>query len=987
MSIQVRSSVPGIHRLLDDLARAHPGRPALLSDEATLSLGDWVARANRMAWALRRNGVVAGTPVGVHLERSLDWAAAVLAVLKAGGAYVPLDAASPAQRLGCILEDARPAVVLSRRAAGTALPRTAARVLPLEEIPLAPGDEGPPPGAVEADGVAFVLFTSGSTGRPKGVLGSHRGLMARCLHEPIPFGPGEVAALKTSIGFIDSLWELFAPALHGAPSVVVPAADLTDPPRFLSRLRRYGVTRLVLVPSLLRALLDAAPRLAEAVPRLRYWVSTGEPLPGDLCARFYSALPDRVLINLYGTTEVWDATWHDTRGHHSGPAPIGRPLPYADVVLLDEARRPVADGAVGEICVGGAGVAVGYLGQPEATRERFVAGGPGVLYRTGDLGRRRTDGAIECLGRADRQVKLRGVRVELGEVESALRRHPAVADAISEVRPGPAGEPCLFAWVTPGTAPDGRRLRAWLKDHLPAAVLPSQIIPLDRFPLTSSGKVDRLSLPGRAPGRRGGGAPQTGHEQLVAAAWAEVLGVEEIETEDDFFELGGDSLSAVKAVARLSEAVGRDISPHTLFQHATLSAFVRAVEANEAAPYPPEELAADAVLEPDFRPVPASPACPPAAANLLLTGATGFLGAYLARDLVLQTRATVYCLVRARTTPEAEQRLHQALARRGLSDRGLDERLVAVPGDFSRPRLGLDAGRYEELAERIDQVLHCGAHVHFLHDYRRLRGANVAGTREALGFAAHRRAKPFHHVSTLAVLDTPGNLGRVVDESERPALDDAPFTGYGQSKLAAEHLVWQVRERGLPVAVYRSDNISGDRAAGVGNPTDFIWLWLKGCVQLGVAPDIDMAEYMAPVDEISRAIVQSVGRPGSLGRTFHLRNPEPLSWSDLVRAAENKGYSIRRVSYAQWQRLMRDLPRTQPDNALAPFTPFFTRPLPRLGMTLLEYYCRGRRPEYKHARSTAAFAEQGTPLTAIDAGLLARHLDVFQRRGYLPDGR
>ncbi len=991
-----------IQDLLDRQARATPDRPAIHADSVILSYAELTRRANQFAWYLRGQGVGRETPVGVCLERTGEWPVVVLGILKAGATYVPLDPAPP-QRLACMLEDVRPPVLISEQRSVNALPAHPARLLLREaigpEVRRCPTDT--PPHAADLDTTAFLLFTSGSTGRPKGVLGLHRALVNRCAREPLPFGPDEVCALKTSSGFIDSLWELFAPLARGLATAVIPQDEVADPRRLIDRLARFGVTRLVLVPSLLRALLDSGVDLAAALPRLRYWSSTGEPLPADLCERFEEALPDRTLINLYGTTEVWDVAWCDARARRGpGNVPVGRPLPNVGILLLDERMNPVPEGEIGEICVAGDGVARGYLTRPEGSAARFLPNpfaevSGERLYRTGDLGRRLPDGNLECLGRSDRQVKLRGVRVELGEIEVALRRHPAVTEAVAVVRTDVAAEPRLVAYVTagPNAVPDPRLLRAWLKDFLPPSVIPSHFVRLDRLPLTSSGKVHRDALPAPTPDTeaRPAGAPRSPLEAALAVLWSEVLGVEPIGPEDDFFDLGGHSLLAVQLLTRVCNRFEVGLSPSSVFDHPTLAGFTQVVSAalqSQPCPAdvsPPPGIAADAVLCPEIIPAPGPPAgtlSGPSA--ILLTGATGFLGAFLARELADRSRATVYCLTRARTQPEADRRLRQGLEKRLLWETRLEGRLVAVPGDLSRPYLGVPRARYDELAATVDRVLHCGAQVHFLHAYGRLRGANVVGTREALRFACRVRGKPFHHVSTLAVLDTPANRGRTVRETEVPALSDLPFTGYGQSKLVAEHLVLRAADRGLPVSIYRCDDVSGHSRTGVWNPTDFLWLWLKGCVQLGLAPDIDVTEYMVPVDQMSRAIAHLALTEPARGSVYHLCNPDPINWKALAAGAVEAGHALRLIPYREWQQEMIRLGRRHPDNALGPLVALFTQPLPGQEQTLLEYYFAGRRALYDDTAAVRALSGANLLFTGVSPALLSRYLAAFARAGYFP---
>jgi amino acid adenylation domain-containing protein len=452
-----------IHAVFEEQAHRTPHALALNSPNQALTYGELNARANRLARHLRRLGVVPGTLAAVCLERSPDTVVALLAILKAGAAYVPLDPAYPRKRLAYMLEDSRAPVVVTERALQDRLPETAAKVVLLDGDAAAiarhrPGDLDLPGAGPDA---AYVIYTSGSTGNPKGVVGTHGAALNRFrwMWQAYPFRPREICCQKTALSFVDSVWEVFGPLLAGVPSTIIPDQDLKDPRRLLAALETAGVTRIVLVPSLLRVLLDAEPDLAARLPRLLFWVSSGEALPADLGRRFKWAVPAARLLNLYGSSEVTaDVTYYEVRGDEPGPGiPIGRPISNARVYVLDRHLEPVPIGVPGEVYVGGPVLARGYLNRPDLTAERFVPSpfGPAAaglapddrLYRTGDLARYRPDGNLDYAGRLDHQVKVRGFRIELGEIEAALNEHPAVRRALVVARPNDRGDIQLIAYT------------------------------------------------------------------------------------------------------------------------------------------------------------------------------------------------------------------------------------------------------------------------------------------------------------------------------------------------------------------------------------------------------------------------------------------------------------------------------------------------------------------------------------------------------------
>jgi amino acid adenylation domain-containing protein/non-ribosomal peptide synthase protein (TIGR01720 family) len=581
-----------IHARFEEQVERTPQAVALRFGDEGLVYQDLNRRANRLARRLRHLGAGSESRVGICLERSPDMVVALLAVLKSGGAYVPLDPKHPAARLGFVLEDSRPAVVLTREELLPVLPSLGARTLCLDrDAPEVASESGENLGIEAAAGqAAYVIYTSGSTGQPKGVVGLHGGAVNRFewMWSTYPFEADEVCCQKTTLSFVDSVWEVFGPLLRGVPSVLIGEEEARDPFRLVEELARRGVTRIVLVPSLLRALLDGVGDLQGRLPRLRYWVTSGEALPPELARRFVGAMPGARLINLYGSSEAAaDATHCEVRDA-ADAVPIGRPITNMRAYVLDRGREPVAVGVAGELHLSGAGLARGYLHRPELTAEKFLpdpfAREPGGrLYRTGDWARWREDGQLEFLGRVDQQVKVRGHRIEPGEIEAALVQHAGVRQAVVVAREDAVGEKSLVAYVVAAEAPlSASHLRAFLGRRLPEYMVPAHFLVIDALPLTPSGKVDRKALPepgaGRPPVDDGFVPPRNSLEEAVAAVWAEVLGLERVGAHDDFFELGGHSLKAAQVVSRLRAAFGVELSLGRIFEARRLEHLAAAIE-------------------------------------------------------------------------------------------------------------------------------------------------------------------------------------------------------------------------------------------------------------------------------------------------------------------------------------------------------------------------------------------------------------------------
>ncbi|MEU7892851.1 amino acid adenylation domain-containing protein [Nonomuraea sp. NPDC049152] len=542
-----------------------PDAPAVW-DGSWLTYAEFGARVNALASVLREKGVRLGDVVGVCLPRGADLVVAVHAVMAAGGAYLPLEPDYPDERLSFMVSDAGARVVITGEPGRFP-----------DSVVVAPSEsaDGPVLGLkIPPSAPAYLIYTSGSTGRPKGVLVSHAAIANRLvwMGETFPLGAGDRVVQKTPFTFDVSVWELFWPLMEGAGLVVAPPGVHLDAAALVELMRAHSVSMAHFVPSMLDAVTEV-PDLD--VPSLRRVVCSGEALPSSLVARVHSVWPGVEVHNLYGPTEAAvDVTWHACRVGEER-TPIGAPIRATRIEILDAELRRVPVGTAGELCIGGVQVAQGYAARPGLTAERFAPdpyGPPGSrLYRTGDLARWLPDGEVDYLGRIDDQVKVRGMRVELGEIEAVLAQHPGVQAAA--VRPVGG---VLAAYVV-GTA-EQEELAGFLRQRLPDHMVPSSFTELDRLPVTANGKLDRKALPDPAPVARAPyEAPRDELEETLAGIWAEILGVERPGIRDDFFDLGGHSLLALRLALRMRQALGREIPVATVLAAPTIAQLTEAL--------------------------------------------------------------------------------------------------------------------------------------------------------------------------------------------------------------------------------------------------------------------------------------------------------------------------------------------------------------------------------------------------------------------------
>jgi len=583
-----------IPRAFEEQVDRTPNATALIFDEKRCTYAELNRAANRLAHLLLKKGIGSGSLVGVFLERSPEMVIAVLGILKTGAAYVPLDLSYPLERTRLLLKDAALSALVAHSAVKHLLPGEATNLFLVDDEELLRLESiTNVPSAISSEDRAYVIYTSGSTGVPKGVEGTHRASLNRFswMWKTYPFQPGDVCCQKTNLTFVDSIWEIFGPLLAGIPTVIIPQDSVRDPQLFLDVLAREQVSRIVLVPSQLRAILEHAPTLHTRVPNLKFWSCSGEVLPAELARRFRDAFPDAKMLNIYGSSEVAaDASSHEISERDlASSVAIGKPISNTQIYLVDRYSHPVPIGIPGEIYVGGDGLARGYLNQPELTAQRFVTNwlAPELsprLYRTGDLGRWRNGGDIEYLGRADTQIKLRGMRIELGEIESVLASHPAVQQAVVIVK-GEAEQQKLSAYVvlkgadTVLTAP---QLRRFARGKLPEHMVPAEYSNLDRLPLLPSGKVNRSALAQSGGKALAEGqdlvAPRNETETQLAAIWSELLKVQTIGTDQNFFELGGHSLLVLQMTARIRRSLEVELPARAVFESPTIAALAQEVE-------------------------------------------------------------------------------------------------------------------------------------------------------------------------------------------------------------------------------------------------------------------------------------------------------------------------------------------------------------------------------------------------------------------------
>jgi amino acid adenylation domain-containing protein/thioester reductase-like protein len=892
MGITWRKRVSAATTLLERLIRTAATSPEaeaiVVRDGVTLSFRDLMLAVRQHASTLRTGGAGPGSIVGLGCERSAEFVIGMFASWWVGAAYLPIDDRWPDQRIAFIVGEAKLALATAAGPLADRLRQSGVRVLE----PPSNTDGHSAPHATRPDDLAYIIYTSGSTGWPKGVLCEHRGLTNLCDAQIPAFQlePGRRALWLLSPAFDASVSDICTALTSGATLVIEPEPDWSQLP---DGIRDQGITNLDLPPALL-GVIDPA-----VLPdSLQTVVIGGEAALPELVRKW--ARRFRV-VNVYGPTEATVCTSLCICDPITWDEPLlGRPIPGIEYAVSDEDGRPVRQG---ELWIAGTGLARGYLNRPDLTAAKFLLRDGQRWYRTGDRVRRRPDGELVFRGRLDRQFKLRGQLVEPEEIETCLRERTGVS-AVAVVKRELRGREAIVAFVVAEgvTAED---MRAHVCRRLPPWLVPDRFEFVAALPRTGRAKVDHAELADRELSSVD--EPSLPIEDLsrqVAMVWRKVLGSTRGRV---------DSLAALQLAAALA-AEGIDAPPGWIAEGLSARELSHRLRSRNASM--PANAIAASVLEADAAAVLATLGAPharslpaTAPATILLTGATGFFGSWLLRELISRTTAEIICVVRAADDATAATRLGKVEPA---------ERVRVVAGDLALPMFGWPAARWNELVGQVDSVYHAAAGVNMILPYAELRAANLIGTGEMLRFLAAGRPKRMHYLSTLSVFVQSDRWQGVCREDDDLTCTRWVAGGYAATKWAAARLIQQAAGRFGPVAHYRLGLITGDTKSGRTPGHDAFSLFLRGIAAVGGIPNFETADRsmdVTPVDYAAAALATISMAPQADGATFHVANPRPLTLSALVAALREFGFRLPVLDESEWR--ARLIARSSPTVAAA----------------------------------------------------------------------
>ncbi|UJF32166.1 non-ribosomal peptide synthetase [Paenibacillus hexagrammi] len=1013
------------HGMFERSAARFGDRPAVSSQQGCYTYEELNARANRLAHKLLQLGLRKGQFVALYMERSIETVVSLLAVMKAGGAYVPVDPEHPEERVRYILEDTRAPIVLANAESlskAHALSNSVTTIRDmiavdsdLEDYPAHNPDVGIAPSEL-----AYVIYTSGSTGKPKGTMLAHEGVvnMGSVIGSEFAMNEYDVLPQYATYSFDASVWDTVAALFHGAHLYLLSREERVSVEAFASAVERTGTTKIAILPTvffnqLISYLSDSGYRKLEKVQLV---MVGGEALNGELVRAFQRRFGKRIdIYNLYGPTECTVvATMHKVVGdvpEQVAQIPIGRPLRNYRVYITNEEGQLCPVNVPGELYIATIGMAKGYLNQPEKTAAAFIDSpfNPGEnVYRSGDIVKLLSDGSIEYVGRRDHQVKIRGHRIEIGAIEDAFTQFPDIRDAAVIPRKDEEGHTMLIGFFTSkdgGPIQDGA-IKEYLGSKLPSYYVPRWIRQIDVMPLSPTGKVDRKQLATYDYANDSmdpvvDAKPLSETEQKIAQLWKKLLKLGHVAESDDFFELGGDSLNVIQMQVYLKPEYPQ-LTLGNLFEYTTLTRLAQHLDELQNAEEHSHEAREDEMSIDDRKPHPSSAwdgenfreliehplefgmesvrklsyAEP---RHVLLTGGTGFLGSRILYDLLRMSRNTViYALVRGSQPGVGAQRLLEIMHHYFGSEvlELMNDRVIMIEGNLDRDELCERSQDYEMLVQHIDAIIHAAADVRHFGDRRKFERTNIAGTAALLKLAAAKPGVRFHYISTIGIPEELAELGlwdQALQHERIP--EELHVKGvYTESKLEAEKMVLAAADEGLAVTIYRPGNLTCDSLTGSfqrnidGNA---FYRMLKAMLLLERAPRARWKVDFTPIDYAGQAITVLALKPDTVGRMFHICNPNPLFYDELLGMINQLGYMVDLVDPADYTSWLLDLHENKHQEGL------------QLAMAYLEGDGAKDSPYTFDSSQTVAYLK-GTGVTCpvIDLAFIRRMFEEAVSQGY-----
>ncbi|MCL9684279.1 amino acid adenylation domain-containing protein [Legionella maioricensis] len=915
--------------LLDESSYQYADEVAIQFEHSCLTYSELNDKVNSLVDYFSEIKVKHQEAIIVFMPRSLEWIISMLAIIKYGAIYVPVVSNTPIKRLELIISDSKAKIVLSNKSLIDKFKESSLAHAQLTNVrqlmkKLPQRVTGNLiPNFSSAD-IAYILYTSGTTGVPKGVIIKHYSVI-NLIHEQIRklnINSKSNVLQFASIGFDASIWEVFSTLIVGGKLCIPSEKTVLLGESLAETINAFNITLATLPPSILQTI------SVSKINKLETIVTAGESCSRELADLWVNQV---CLINAYGPTET---TVCATMGivDQTDDINIGRPIANTQTYILDDNLNLVPEGVIGELYIGGDALAVGYLNQPKLTHQYFIANPfsdneEDKLYRTRDLVRWLPEGTIEYIGRVDNQIKIRGLRIEPEAIEAQILHHADITQCVVSLQHNDKLEKFIVAYFVSEKKIDLHELRESLREHLPHYMIPNFFVKMNSLPLTINGKIDRKSLP--VPDLKCNihahdyVPPRTAIEKKLCQLWADLLGVEKVGIHNDFFTIGGNSLLLSQLIIMLRDHFNFEMHFSVILKNPTIEAIAELVSKKFNDVIDEDynnRFLNDTILIKEIKPL-NNRSINRISTSVLLTGATGFLGSHLLKELYLNKNLQIYCLIRAKSDLDAKGLIDKTIERYGF-DFSVDERIIPLAGDLSAPQLGLKEDVFISLAKELDEIYHNGAFVHHLYTYEMLKSTNVESTVELLKLAGQFKNKKIHYISTLSALSQfTDPTGYIIENFIPFEAQDPPGNGYNQTKWVSEKLLSAATHRGYSVNIYRPGWILGSTLEGniSINNNHFLSL-IEGCVQMNCAPNWDIEFNILPVDFLSRMIVKISSISDFNNKVFNFSNTNRVSWVNIIKFLNSSGHNIKLIDKEDWHHSLQEIGR---DNSLFNLLPLY----------------------------------------------------------------
>lgn len=910
--------------LIERAAAKHPNKVAVIGESKerkreSLSYFELNAKANSMANYLSTyTGLESPKNISIILSKKVDLIISILAVWKLGATVIPIATESPKDRIQYIINDAETSFIIYDDKEIEDLKIDHNKGINLNKAKKDKNDEvhGNIKKSFSNENNAYTLYTSGTTGKPKGISVTNTSAINTLFGYLNSFWSEkyEVQLQMASVGFDVFIGDILRSLCTGKTMVLCKKETIIDIPRLYKIIVQEKIDFAEFVPPVLRELYNFIKANKKPVINLKCVVVGSDTWTISDLRKFREIFSsDTKFYSTYGVTEAAiDSTYincADLDMQKSGFCSIGYPMANVSLYVIDEQNNVVPKGETGELCIGGIGISKTYNNLPELTAKKFIklrqnSNDFEKVYKTGDLVKVDKDNSLTFFGRIDSQVKLRGQRIELEEIENYLKKVNGIDDAVVLIDKNIDNEQLLAFYTEKGQKLDKKLIRTQLKKRLPDYMIPSFLNRVPNFPTNVNGKIDRrklLEIYSKYTKEENNKKRQfnteyklsvTDDRNKIFSVWKNVLNIQDVSKDDDFFELGGHSFLVLQMLNSINEIFNTDISVSDFLKKSTVDNLENLiVQHNKKTNNSNNEPLNLSFSKPQEK-----------TRNILLTGGTGYLGSHLLVDLVNEfDNVQLYCLVRGENYKNAKYKLIESMRKRKLFSQEIMNKIKIINGDLEESNFGLNEADYKVLSSKIDVVFHAGAFVNFAYPYKDLKEINVEGTRRVIDFSCTEKMKKMHFVSTTSVFDNYEKGEKIYEDSPLKKENIEKTLGYSQSKWAAEKLVEQAREQGMYIDIYRPSVISGNEFTGIWNKKDFSLILLDCFIRLRSIPDIKMKFDWVPVNRISSMIVQLSKKSCKVNNNFHLVNPKPLEVEELIEILNSFNIKIDRIPIEQWK--------------------------------------------------------------------------------------